>query len=60
MCVPRVVLLLGARLAGGCTSGHGVTGVAQLSSVSLVAVAGMFASAIGTAHLISLFSILSS
>lgn len=33
----------GARYAGGCTSGHGITGLATLQLASLVAVAGFFA-----------------
>ncbi|MFN0263036.1 YeeE/YedE thiosulfate transporter family protein [Tepidamorphus sp. 3E244] len=37
------VLLMGARIAGGCTSGHGVSGMAQLAVGSTVAVAAMFA-----------------
>ncbi|GBG34580.1 Hypothetical Protein FCC1311_108012 [Hondaea fermentalgiana] len=37
------LLLLGARLGGGCTSGHGLSGMAQLSIASLITVAGMFA-----------------
>merc|ERR1711862_926486 len=38
------LLAMGARLADGCTSGHGLTGVANLSVTSIVAVAGMFGS----------------
>lgn len=37
------ILLLGARIAGGCTSGHGVSGMAQLAVGSTLAVAAMFA-----------------
>ena len=33
----------GARWAGGCTSGHAITGLADLQAPSLVAVAGFFA-----------------
>ncbi|MGI9407994.1 MAG: YeeE/YedE thiosulfate transporter family protein [Hyphomicrobiaceae bacterium] len=40
------VLLFGARLAGGCTSGHGVSGLAQLAVGSTVAVVAMFAGGI--------------
>lgn len=43
------VLLFGARLAGGCTSGHGISGLAQLSLGSAIAVAAMFAGGIATA-----------
>jgi uncharacterized membrane protein YedE/YeeE len=37
------LMLLGARIAGGCTSGHGISGMAQLAVGSTVAVAAMFA-----------------
>lgn len=43
------IMLLGARIAGGCTSGHGISGMAQLSVGSTVAVAAMFAGGIATA-----------
>ena len=46
------VLLLGARIADGCTSGHGLSGMAQLSVGSTVAVAAMFAGGIATAMLL--------
>ncbi|KAJ3233340.1 hypothetical protein HDU81_002321 [Chytriomyces hyalinus] len=37
------LLVYGSRLAGGCTSGHGLSGIAQLSVASVVTVAAMFA-----------------
>ncbi len=40
------ILLLGARIANGCTSGHGVSGLAQLAVSSTIAMAAMFASGI--------------
>jgi uncharacterized protein len=43
------VMLLGARIADGCTSGHGLSGTAQLAVGSLVAVTAMFAGGIATA-----------
>jgi uncharacterized protein len=46
------MLLLGARIADGCTSGHGLSGMAQLAVGSTVAVAAMFAGGIGTAMLL--------
>ena len=46
------VMLLGARIAGGCTSGHGISGIAQLSVGSTLAVAAMFAGGILTAMLL--------
>jgi len=45
------LMLLGARIAGGCTSGHGISGMAQLSAGSTVAVAAMFAGGILAAML---------
>ncbi|XP_076442413.1 uncharacterized protein LOC143281215 [Babylonia areolata] len=44
-------LLFGSRLAAGCTSGHGLSGMGLLSVLSLVAVPAMFAGGIGTAVL---------
>ena len=38
----------GTRLGGGCTSGHGVCGLARLSPRSLVATAVFFAVAVAT------------
>ena len=46
------VMLLGARIADGCTSGHGLSGIAQLAVGSTVAVAAMFAGAIAAAMLV--------
>jgi hypothetical protein len=47
-----VVLLFGARLAGGCTSGHGISGGLQLALSSWVFIGSMFAAGVGTAFLI--------
>ena len=44
-----VILLFGARLAGGCTSGHGLTGLAQLAVSSSIVVPSIFAGGIATA-----------
>lgn len=41
------VMVLGARLAGGCTSGHGISGMSMLGISSFVTVACMFAGGIG-------------
>jgi uncharacterized membrane protein YedE/YeeE len=43
------VMLIGARIAGGCTSGHGISGIAQLSAGSTLAMAAMFAGGIAAA-----------
>jgi uncharacterized membrane protein YedE/YeeE len=45
------IMLLGARIADGCTTGHGISGIAQLAVGSTVAVAAMFVGGIVTAHL---------
>ena len=42
----------GARWAGGCTSGHAITGLAGLQKASLVAVIGFFAGGLIVTHLV--------
>jgi len=42
------LLLFGARLANGCTSGHGLTGFSNLSLQSIINTCCMFGSAIVT------------
>jgi hypothetical protein len=46
------LMLLGARLAGGCTSGHGISGSLQLAVSSWIFVAMIFAAGIATAFLL--------
>ena len=41
-----VLTLYGARLAGGCTSGHMISGISQTAVSSLLFAAGAFATAI--------------
>jgi uncharacterized membrane protein YedE/YeeE len=41
-----VLIGYGAKLAGGCTSGNGLSGTAMLSPGSLVATGSFFATAI--------------
>jgi len=53
--VGGIMMGLGARWASGCTSGHGISGLSQLSLASLVAASGFFIAGIATAML--LFSI---
>ncbi|CEG08670.1 putative inner membrane protein [Afipia felis] len=43
------LMLFGARIADGCTSGHGLSGIAQLSVGSTIAVFAMFVGGIATA-----------
>ncbi len=42
----------GARYAGGCTSGHAISGLADLQGASLVAVIGFFAGGLLVTHLL--------
>ena len=46
------LLGFGARYAGGCTSGHGITGLATLQVSSLVAVVGFFIGGLFITHLV--------
>jgi len=45
------LIIFGARIAGGCTSGHGITGFTKLSLPSLLSVPTMFGAAIITSLL---------
>jgi len=45
------IMVLGARIADGCTTGHGISGIAQLAVSSSIAVAAMFLAAITVALL---------
>jgi uncharacterized membrane protein YedE/YeeE len=47
-----VVMGVGARWAGGCTSGHGISGTLQLAVSSWLAALSFFAGGIATAMLI--------
>jgi len=44
--------IIGVRLAGGCPSGHGLSGTMQLAASGLLAMAGFLAGGIVTARLI--------
>lgn len=46
-----IIAMFGARLAGGCTSGHGISGTLQLAVSSWVFFIVMFIAALITAHL---------
>ena len=50
------VMAFGARLGGGCTSGHGLSGLSALSFSSLVTVAAMFGAGILTRSVINVFA----
>ena len=46
------IMGFGARWAGGCTSGHGISGTLQLAVSSWIAAACFFAGGIAAAHLL--------
>ena len=50
--VGGLLIGFGTRWAGGCTSGHAITGLSQLQFPSLVAVIGFFAGGLLATHLI--------
>lgn len=52
LAVSGVLVGLGTRMANGCTSGHGLCGVARLSKRSLIATATFFAVGVATATLV--------
>lgn len=52
MFVGGLFIGFGTRLAGGCTSGHGIFGVANLERASLVSTVSFMAGGIGATHLI--------
>jgi hypothetical protein len=47
-----VLMGFGARTAGGCTSGHGLSGLSLGSKASLTATMAFFGMAMGVAHLL--------
>ena len=49
-----MIMIFGARLASGCTSGHGITGVGYQAIHSLLGVGCMFVGAMGSSALIEL------
>ena len=49
-----VLVGIGARMGGGCTSGHGICGIASLEKVSVVATVIFLSVAIIVAHAVSL------
>ncbi|MEM2961281.1 MAG: YeeE/YedE thiosulfate transporter family protein, partial [Candidatus Bathyarchaeia archaeon] len=48
---------LGTRLSGGCTSGHGISGLASLSTTSAYAVLTFMGTAILTANIMQLMGV---
>jgi uncharacterized membrane protein YedE/YeeE len=47
------LLVFGARLAGGCNTGHGISGTGHLLLGSAIATASMFAGAMGLAFFLN-------
>ncbi len=47
-----MILIIGARMAGGCTSGHGLSGGMQLSTSGWIFMGAMFAGGLPTAALL--------
>jgi len=47
------LIVFGARIAGGCTSGHIISGMTQLSVSGFIFAAGVFATGIGTAKMLN-------
>ncbi|MEA2110259.1 MAG: YeeE/YedE thiosulfate transporter family protein [Pseudomonadota bacterium] len=47
-----IVAMFGARLAGGCPSGHGLSGLMQFSVSGFLSMAGFFGAGIILAHLV--------
>ena len=46
------LIIFGARLAGGCTSGHIISGITQLAVSSMIFAAGVFGAGMVTARLL--------
>jgi uncharacterized protein len=47
-----IVAMFGARMAGGCPSGHGMSGLMQLSLSGFLAMAGFFGAGVLVAHIV--------
>lgn len=45
-----VIAMFGARMAGGCPSGHGLSGLSQLSLSGFISLAGFFGAGVIVAH----------
>lgn len=50
--VGGAVAMIGARMAGGCPSGHGVSGMSQLGLSSLIALTMFFVGGVATARVL--------
>lgn len=47
-----VIAMFGARMAGGCPSGHGLSGLSQLSLSGFISLTGFFGAGVIVAHII--------
>ena len=56
MVVAGILVGFGTRLGSGCTSGHGVCGLARLSPRSAIAVVTFLATGVGTVSLMRLLA----
>jgi uncharacterized membrane protein YedE/YeeE len=52
LCLGGFLVGFGSRYAGGCTSGHAISGLSNLQMPSLIAVIGFFAGGLVMVHLI--------
>ncbi len=47
-----IIAMFGARMAGGCPSGHGLSGLSQLSLSGFISLAGFFGAGVIVAHIL--------
>ena len=47
-----VIAMFGARMAGGCPSGHGLSGLSQLSLSGFISLMGFFGAGVIVAHIL--------
>ena len=52
MMLAGLVVGVGVRYGGGCTSGHGACGISRLSPRSIVATVSFIATGFGTAYVL--------
>ena len=52
------LMIFGSRLGGGCTSGHGISGMPMLNTLAFVAVVAMFSAGIAVALVLDALDVL--
>jgi uncharacterized membrane protein YedE/YeeE len=57
LAIGGILVGIGARLSNGCTSGHGISGLASISTTSLYAVITFMITGIITAYLLELMGV---